>query len=59
MVKDRLRWARLRQRLCVILCCSILFMLEGGASAHTLTGGSNPDFDTIVRNVAFRNYPAT
>jgi len=41
------------------LACSIQFMLESGASAYTLTGGSNPDFDTIVRNVAFRNYPAT
>ena len=28
------------------------------ASAHMLTGGSNPNFDTIVRNVAFHNHPA-
>ena len=28
------------------------------ASAHALTHGSNPNFDTIVRNVAFRNHPA-
>jgi hypothetical protein len=27
-------------------------------SAHALTGGSNPNFDTISRNTAFRNKPA-
>jgi hypothetical protein len=26
-------------------------------SAHPITKGSNPDFDTIVRNTAFRNHP--
>lgn len=28
------------------------------ASAHALTHGSNPNFDTIARNTAFRNRPA-
>ena len=28
------------------------------ASAHALTKGSNPNFDTIVHNIAFRNHPA-
>ena len=28
------------------------------ASARSLTHGSNPNFDTIVRNIAFRNHPA-
>jgi nitrous oxidase accessory protein NosD len=28
------------------------------ASAHSLTHGSNPDFDTVTRNSAFRNHPA-
>jgi hypothetical protein len=28
------------------------------ASAHSLTDGSNPDFDTITRNFAFGNHPA-
>ncbi len=28
------------------------------ASARALSHGSNPNFDTIVRNVAFRNHPA-
>ena len=27
-------------------------------SAHPLTGGSDPKFDTIVHNTAFRNHPA-
>jgi len=27
-------------------------------SAQALTHGSNPDFDTIARNTAFRNQPA-
>jgi hypothetical protein len=27
-------------------------------SAHPITKGSDPDFDTIVRNTAFRNHPA-
>lgn len=27
-------------------------------SAHALTHGSNPNFDTIARNTAFRNHPA-
>jgi hypothetical protein len=27
-------------------------------SAHALTKGSNPDFDTVVGNTAFRNHPA-
>ena len=28
------------------------------ASAHALTKGSNPNFDTITHNTAFRNHPA-
>ncbi len=28
------------------------------ASAHALTKGSNPNFDTVFRNLAFRNHPA-
>ena len=28
-------------------------------SAHALTHGSNPNFDTIARNTAFRNHPPT
>ena len=28
------------------------------ASAHALTHGSNPNFDVIARNTAFRNRPA-
>jgi parallel beta-helix repeat protein len=28
------------------------------ASAHALTKGSNPNFDTIAHNIAFRNHPA-
>jgi parallel beta-helix repeat protein len=28
------------------------------ASAHALTGGSNPDFDTIASNTAYRDHPA-
>ena len=27
-------------------------------SAHAITKGSNPDFDTIAHNIAFRNHPA-
>ena len=27
-------------------------------SAHPITGGSDPNFDTIARNTAFRNHPA-
>jgi hypothetical protein len=28
------------------------------ASAHALTKGSNPNFDTVFANTAFRNHPA-
>lgn len=27
------------------------------ASAHALTHGSNPNFDTVVLNTAFHNHP--